>query len=388
MEKLLLITGKAAEARVRKIAEKYGCSVYAAPVDIVSFLNPDMIEAEGYELMIVPGLVKGDLSAVERKTGIKTYLGTESLADLELLLDHLGDIKMSKTVPACKLLREQLKKKAQDEIIGSGSGYVGESGSGRMLIGGLSVGKDFPMRVLAEIVDVGSMSVDTIVKRARYYIDSGADIVDLGFNEQDPEQVREAVAAVRGLGVPVSVDTMDRENIAAALDCGADLILSFDQDLILEFENVRTPCVIIPRDNGISASPEERLKVLNNNINLAVARGFENIIADPVLQPVNSGFVSSVEAYRRFSGDYPMLMGVGNVTELFDADSVGMNALLCGIASECGASLLFTTEASAKTKGVVNELKTASQMMYLAKKRGSFPKNLGIDLLRLKKKHA
>lgn len=386
---VLLVTGKIAEDRVRKIAEKHGCSVYVAPTDIVSFLNPDMIEARGYDMIIVPGLVKGDLTAVEKRTGIKTYLGPKDLADLELMLENLGNLNLSKTVPACEFLREEMKKRAQDEIARADSPEYAEEmlkKPGNMLIGDLPVGRDFPMRVLAEIVDVGAMTEDAIVKSAKYYIESGADIVDLGFNEQNPEKVGEAVAAVRGLGVPISVDTMDRSNIEAALKAGADLFLSFDRALIEEFENVRTPCVIIPRNKGIPDSPEERVKLLNDNITLARKRGFENIVADPVLQPVNFGFTRSVEAYRRFSDDYPLLMGVGNVTELFDADSAGMNALLCGIAGECGASMLLTTEASAKTKGCVKELKTASQMIYLSKKRASSPKDLGIDLLRMKKK--
>jgi dihydropteroate synthase-like protein len=144
--------------------------------------------------------------------------------------------------------------------------------------------------------------------------------------------------------------------------------------------------VLIPKDGDIPDSPEERVKLLNSNIAIAEKRGFENIIADPLLQPVNFGLVRSIEAYRRFSGNYPVLMGVGNVTELFDADSTGMNALLCGIAGECGVSMLFTTEASTKTEGCVKELKKASRMVYLSKKRTSFPKDLGIDLLTVKKK--
>ncbi|MEE8402371.1 MAG: dihydropteroate synthase-like protein [Candidatus Hydrothermarchaeaceae archaeon] len=389
--KVLLVTGKIAEGGVRKIAAKYGCGVYVAPVDVISCLEPDTIEAEGYDMIIVPGLVRWDLEAVERRTGIKTYLGPKDLADLELMLDHLGSIELSKTVPACEFLRGELRKRALDEIARAGSPEYAEEmlrRPGSMLIGDLPVGRDFPMRVLAEIVDVGTLTEDAILKKARYYIESGADIVDLGFNERNPGKVREAVGAVKGLGVPISVDTMDRANIEAGLDAGADLILSFDRALVEEFEDMRTPSVIIPKDGGIPGAPAERVKLLNDNITLAKKRGFENILADPVLHPVNFGFVQSVEAYRRFSGDYPMLMGVGNITETFDADSAGMNALLCGIAGECGASLLFTTEASAKTKGCVKELKASAQMIYLARKRGSFPKDLGIDLLRVKKKRA
>lgn len=387
--KVLLITGKISEERVRKIAEKRRCDVYVAPVDVVSFLKPEMIDAKGYDMIIVPGLVKGDLSAIEKKTQIKTYLGPKDLADLDLMLKYIGKIKFSKTVPACELLSDEIGKWANKELsLAESPGYVKKMlrAPGSMLISELPVGRAFPMRVIAEIVDVGTKTDEDILKIARYYLKSGADIVDLGFNKKNPKRVEEAVSAVKKLGAPVSIDTMDKANIRAGLMAGADLILSFDRELILEFENVRTPSVIIPKDNGILDSPKERLEVLESNVSLAKERGFENIIADPVLHPINHGFVSSVEAYRRFSGDYPLLMGAGNVTELFDADSIGINALLSGIAGEIGASLLFTTEASLKTKGCVEELKTASRMIYLSKKRGSSPKDLGIDLLRQKKK--
>ena len=79
-------------------------------------------------------------------------------------------------------------------------------------------------------------------------------------------------------------------------------------------------------------------------------------------------------------------MGVGNVTELLDTDSVGANALLSGIGMELGASVLFTVEESGKTIGSVHELNVSSKMMFLAKSRGSIPKDLGIDLLILKDK--
>jgi dihydropteroate synthase-like protein len=79
-------------------------------------------------------------------------------------------------------------------------------------------------------------------------------------------------------------------------------------------------------------------------------------------------------------------MGVGNVVEMLDADSVGVNALLMGIASELDIDLAFTTEYSVKTKGSVRELVRASEMMYLAKTKKQTPKDLGIDLLILKDK--
>ena len=83
----------------------------------------------------------------------------------------------------------------------------------------------------------------------------------------------------------------------------------------------------------------------------------------------------------------PMFFGVGNVTELMDADSGGVNVLLAGIGMELGVSILFTPEESGKTRGSVYELSTASKMMFLAKHRKSIPKDLGINLVAFKDKH-
>jgi dihydropteroate synthase-like protein len=79
-------------------------------------------------------------------------------------------------------------------------------------------------------------------------------------------------------------------------------------------------------------------------------------------------------------------VGATNFTELIDADSIGVNALLATLSSEVNASILLATEKSSKAKGTVRELATASKMMFLAKKRGSVPKDLGLDLLILKDK--
>jgi dihydropteroate synthase-like protein len=69
-----------------------------------------------------------------------------------------------------------------------------------------------------------------------------------------------------------------------------------------------------------------------------------------------------------------------------DADSVGVNALLARLSQEVDASILLATEKSDKAKGTVSEEVAAAKMMFLAKKRGSVPKDLGIDLLILKDK--
>ncbi len=96
--------------------------------------------------------------------------------------------------------------------------------------------------------------------------------------------------------------------------------------------------------------------------------------------------MSAFHLFAKRNPEVPLLMGVGNVVELMGADSVGVNALLAGVASEIGASILLTTERSVKAEGSVKELATASKMMFIAKKRNSVPKDLGLDLLMLKSK--
>lgn len=80
-------------------------------------------------------------------------------------------------------------------------------------------------------------------------------------------------------------------------------------------------------------------------------------------------------------------MGIGNVTELMDVDSHGINALLTAIAYELKIDLLFTPEYSTKAKGSVREINKAINMMYLSNKRNQPPKEVGINMLILKDKH-
>ena len=82
----------------------------------------------------------------------------------------------------------------------------------------------------------------------------------------------------------------------------------------------------------------------------------------------------------------PVLFCLGNVTELIDCDSLGANLLLASLATELKASIVLVTEASDKTRGSVKEVSTAIDMAILSKIRKSPPKDLGLNLLRLKEK--
>ena len=68
---------------------------------------------------------------------------------------------------------------------------------------------------------------------------------------------------------------------------------------------------------------------------------------DPMLEPIGFGFAASLGRYLEVRRRYPdaeMLMGVGNLTELTDVDSAGVNVLLLGFCQELGIRSVLTTE--------------------------------------------
>jgi len=398
---IVLLTAKRSKEEAEKIAKKYGCETATANAEIASLIklgdigNKELEKISGAKLLLLPGYCPPSLAeAIERKTGTPAFLGAKNMANLPAVLSMLGKIKLSKRIPACELIKEEIKRRARKELElaekKEKANALLKQGKA-LLVGKAAVSKELPMRIIAEIANAEQLDKNSLLKKARYFENEGASIIALGFCGENPGRVKKHVKYLKSKSaLPVAVDTGSEEEMRAALKSGADLLMSFDRKMISKFSNVRTPCVIIPEQKAKSA--EEKLKSIKENISLARKRKFTNLIADLILEPLNFGAVESIIAYKMFDEkqeckDFvPLLFGAGNITELIDADSVGVNAVLAALASECGASLLFTVEASGKCKGSVKELATASKMMYLAKKRNSYAKDLGIDLLFLKEK--
>ena len=265
-----------------------------------------------------------------------------------------------------------------------------------MLIGDLAVGKSFPMRVLAEIVDAALMDKETIQQTARRFVKEGANLIDVGMiaGESHPDRAKRIVKWVKQVvNVPVSIDTLDPAEIKAGIEAGAELVLSGDAGNIEEIAAFakKVTLVVIPTNQRVGYFPkkaQERVKYIEEIICKAKKLGVSRCIADLILEPTD--ILESFIAFKEFAArnpDVPLFIGVSNVTELIDADSVGVNALLARLSQEVDASILLATEKSDKAKGTISEEVAAAKMMFLAKKRGSVPKDLGIDLLILKDKH-
>ena len=403
--KVLLITGQIAQNIVKEYAKEstVKTETLALNTAVAAFLTPQTIleqikntKLTGFNMVLVPGLVRGDTNLISKATGIPTFKGPRYAADLPIILDSLCEVELSTTIPADELLREKLQQQALEEIEKTEKNRVELlKKPGNMLVGNLAIGKDFPMRVLAEIVDAALMDKETIQQTAKRFVAVGADIIDVGMvaGESQPERAKCIVEWVKQVvDVPVSIDTLDPTEIKAAVQSGAELILSGDAGNIEEIAPFasKVAVVVIPTNQRLGYFPQkapDRVKYLEEIIEKAKKLGIKHCIADLVLEPSN--ILESFIAFKEFASrnpEVPLFVGVSNVTELMDADSVGVNAILARLSSEVNASILLATEKSPKAKGTVAEEVAAAKMMFLAKKRGSVPKDLGIDLLILKDK--
>jgi dihydropteroate synthase-like protein len=403
--KVLLITGLLAEKTVQRYARESSVEtqVLALKIPVAALLSPEQIAnalkktyARDFDVILVPGLIRGDTSVIADAVGTPTFKGSRYAADLPTVLDAICRVQLSTVTPACDLLSEELRQKALSELDAAEKNRDALlKNPGNMLISELAVGKDFPMRVLAEIVDAALMPTDEIQRLAKHFVKMGADLIDVGMvaGESRPLDAKLAVEAVKSVvNVPVSIDTLDPDEIKEAVAAGADLILSADAGNVEQIAPFASDVavVVIPtnqREGYFPAKAEDRIRFLEELMEKARRLGMKRLIADLILEPSN--VLESLIAFRDFAvrhPDVPLFVGVSNVTELFDADSVGVNALLARLSSEVNASMLLATEKSNKAQGTVREEVIASKMMFLAKKRGSVPKDLGIDLLVLKDK--
>ncbi len=369
--RILLVTGKMAEDIVRK--NSGGCDVLVIDVDIAAFITHrdlEKIDISGYDLVLVPGLAKGKWVELEKKKGVKIRLGPVHAFDIPKVINAVDKIELSHNIPADRLI-ELEKEKELIELIERDEVGVFD-------IGGVQIGGKSRMKIVAEVVDATELEKDELAGRIEYYTECGADIIDLGiplsFSSDD---VRRVMKIARDACSAVSIDTFSRRAVEIGVEQGVDMVMSISLQNLDVMEVIEDQAVVaVDRD-------VERLKHLTEILRTKT----ERVIADPVLDL--NGLVYSIQrysAYRKMDPVTPTLFGAGNVTELFDADSSGINALLAYMGMEVGASMLFTTEASVKTRGSVMELKRASYIVKGAEIRHSPPKDLGINLLSLKEK--
>ncbi len=404
--KVILATGRRAERLVREVVNGLSglqCEVLTQDLDIAAFSTPGSLRRalatyhgkECSDLILVSGLCKADFSRLEHELKIPIRLGPRNVYDLPETLQFVDKMDLSARIPADLLLADKRRENAR-HLLQSAE----DRAKGKFILRGMKIGGGARMKVCAELVDATLMDDAEIQRRMEYFINSGADMVDIGVHiGAKPAEVRRAVKAARSFApeLPISVDTMEPELILAGIDSGADMVLSLNSVNIEAVGDAVAggdiATVVVPDHHvrSSSSSSSSSLSSLFTNLNIAREMGIRRIIADPVLDPIGYGLGESLHRYclfRLLDRRTPLFFGAGNVTELIDADSTGVNALLAAIASEIGADILFTPEYSDKTRGSVKELRVASEMMMLAKARSSAPKDLGLDLLIMKEKRS
>ena len=75
-----------------------------------------------------------------------------------------------------------------------------------------------------------------------------------------------------------------------------------------------------------------------------------------------------------------MIMGIGNLTELTDCDSAGVNTLLLGICQEVGVGSVLTTQVINWARSSVREIDLARRLVFSCRKKWRSPKHLEPDL--------
>src|SRR5262249_37359408 len=213
---------------------------------------------------------------------------------------------------------------------------------------------------------------------------TGADIIDLGCDPGEPSPaIGDLVRSLRAEGVRVSIDSFNLDEVASAVEAGAELVLSANRSNAVQLGKILrgSACgvVAIPDVPAQLEGLEETLQALES----------ENIAyrIDPIIEPIGFGLAASLGRYLEVRRRYPhaeMLMGVGNITELTDVDSAGMNVLLLGFCQEVGIRSVLTTQVINWCRSAVRELDLARKLVYHACREKVLPKHQEPDLVLLR----
>jgi dihydropteroate synthase-like protein len=172
---------------------------------------------------------------------------------------------------------------------------------------------------------------------------------------------------------------MDPDEILMADEAGVDYVLSLNGSNLDIAERLRATPVLIPD------TPDD-LDSLDATIAHLDGLG-KPYLVDPIIEPIGTGFAASLGRYlevRRRHPDVGMFMGIGNLTELTEADSPGVTAMLIGFCQEVGIRNVLTTEVIDWAHGAVQEAVLAAQLMHFAVAQGTPPKHVDGRLLTVK----
>jgi dihydropteroate synthase-like protein len=239
---------------------------------------------------------------------------------------------------------------------------------------------EFDIEILVEVNFASRLAPEELLRRSLTLSKEGADVIDLGC---DPGStwtgVGEAVRMLRDHGLRVSIDSFDRAEVSAAVAAGAELVLSVNSTNLDAARDWGCEVVAVPDVPATLEGLDQTVETLaNRSVPFRI---------DPVIEPIGFGFAASLGRYLEVRRRYPndaMLMGVGNLTELTDVDSAGVNVMLLGFCQELGVRSVLTTHVINWCRTCVRELDLARRLVYHACRERVLPKHLEPDLLILR----
>jgi dihydropteroate synthase-like protein len=343
-ERVLFLTGRLAHGRLERVLAALGdmpfeWRIHDIGVKVAALMTEDIIRRRlprpvEADRIIVPGRCHADLAKLSADIGVRVERGPDEITDLPRFLGAKG--------------------KPPD------------------------LGR-YDIRIFAEITDAAITDVERTLSRAQELKAAGADVIDLGClpDTQFPH-LEESVRALKARGFLVSVDSADPGELERGIKAGADHVLSLDEETIALAEGTSCIPVLVPRPHGD----------LDSLVRAADAAKKREIacILDPILDPIHFGFSDSLARYvalRRRLPDAEMMMGTGNLTELTEADTSGITAVLLGICSELAIRNVLTVQVSPHTRRTLEEHDAARRLMFAARDDQALPKEYDAGLLQI-----
>ncbi len=318
------VTGRLAEHALRRAIERlaqqipFEFTIDVLPITVAALMTTKWVarhiqKIDQADYVLLPGYCEGDLELVQQRVGRPVERGPR---DLRKLPEFFGN------------------RDSQNDDYG-----------------------DFDIEILAEINHAPRLSRQQLISQAQQLAADGADLIDIGC---DPggiwTGIADGISALRDLGLRVSVDSLNPIEIETAVRAGAELVLSVNASNREAAVDWGCEVVVIPDDFSAFTGMDETIDYL--------ARHNVPVRLDPVIEPIGCGFASSLGRYldvRRRYPDAEMMMGIGNLTELTDADSAGINLVLLGFCQEVGIRSVLTTQ-------VINWARTSVRECYLARR--------------------
>ena len=224
------------------------------------------------------------------------------------------------------------------------------------------------------------MTDQEIVSLAEHYRISGADVIDLGcIPGESWRRVADVTKLLVDRGLRVSIDSFDRTEVEAAVKGGAELVLSCNQSNIDWASQLDAELVAIPEAPFELDSLEQTVQQLTD-----CGASFR---VDPILEPIGFGFATSLGRYfdaRKRWPDLDIMMGIGNLTELTEVDSAGVNFLLAGICEELGIRSVLTTEVINWARSAVREFDLVRRLTRHSVQNRALPKHVDSQLVALR----